>query len=225
MNVDGTKVEIFLPAPGVTAERLAASLRAHGRPHTRAIAPGRAAPAGPNDCAYGQARTLYECRYPVSFWQNNGHEDPIVRFNDHSGASWPVSNAVSKWNQVPNIDSWYYWNQCPFMAGARCVDVLSGNYGPGDQDGAWIGKVTFRWTTGAGGPLPEQGTMLQLNDYHDPKTGGFTRNMVTTHEIGHVLGLGHNLYSGDVMAAAAHKREDIGGENATLLANLYSITR
>lgn len=52
-----------------------------------------------------------------------------------------------------------------------------------------------------------------------------TRNSVATYELGHVLGLGHNDWSGDLMHMYANKREDIGGENQTLLQALYSIDR
>jgi len=42
---------------------------------------GGVSPMAANDCAYGNART-WGC--PVSYWTNNGYDDPIVRFNDHS---------------------------------------------------------------------------------------------------------------------------------------------
>lgn len=217
---DGSsRLTIYDPAPGVHPEDLAARLRAAGAPGVQVAyhEPGGTAGFAPNDCAFNSARTL-TC--PVAFWHNNGLEDPLVRFNDHSSAAWPVSKAVPKWNQVANIDSSYRFNACGAPAGARCIDVFSGNFG----DIGWVGLFSALFpTTTLSGPLRETGQVIQLNDFYAPV--GFTRNNVATHEVGHALGMGHNVFSGDVMFAIANNREDIGGENPVLLAGLYAITR
>jgi len=216
-NGDETTVTIYDPAPGVTPEALADELRANGKPGVQVIKhePGSVSNLSPNDCAYGYART-YTC--PVSFWVNNGRSNPFVIFVDHSSAEWPVSSVVPKWNQVVGIDSGYRWNFCPAGPGGRwCVDVYSGNYNT-----LWEGKTTLTWESGAHiGAFTS--AFVQLNSRHTPM--GWTRNNTTTHELGHVLGLGHNGFVGDVMWELPSMREDLGGENRTLLESVYSIVR
>jgi hypothetical protein len=213
---DGTMaVTQYTPAPGVTPEALADMLRQQGIQGVEVLAPE---PAGPevehyDDCALGQARTIHCLPY---YWLNNGYANPIVRFVDHSGVNWPVDNAVYQWNAVPEIDSWYYWSQCPYMAGARCVHVRSGMYG----NTGWIGLAHYEidfWTH----HFTENASYIKLNDYYTPPS----RLNIALHEIGHILGLGHNLWSGDCMYQHANSRNDIGGENYYLLNSVYSITR
>jgi Matrixin len=221
-------VTTYTPAPGVTPEELATALREDGEPNVEVIdhEDGQdhnraAAAAGPSAdaCSWYAARSI-TC--PNSFWANHSFADPRVRFNDHTSAAWPVTNAVYKWNQTPNIDSYYLRNSCPFQAGARCVDVYSGNYGASD----WVGLATRKYDPGTpqSGRFAEQGHFVQLNDYYNPGSS-FTRNNVATHELGHILGLGHNTSSNDVLYYVANLREDVGGQNPVLLSGIYSVPR
>ncbi len=216
-TTDGLIVTRYTAAPGVTPEQLAEKLRKTGKQGV-SIDRMPATSLAPSDCSYGTAHS-WSC--PVAYWRNNGFADPLVRFNDHASSAWPTDNAVYKWNQTPNIDSKYLWNSCPFQAGARCVDVRSGDWG---TEGGWIGSTELHLQSGPGGPFVEQGAVVQLNDAFVPD-GTWTRNNVVTHELGHVLGLDHNSYSGDVLYYLANLREDIGGQNPAMLASIYSITR
>ena len=212
-----TTITIYDPAPGVTPEALADELRASGKQGVQVVthAADAVSNLGPNSCSYGYATTL-NC--PVGYWANNGRSNPFVIFNDHSSAEWPVSSVVPKWNQVVGIDSGYRWNACPLSTGAWCVDVVSGNYG----DTGWEGMTHLSMELGGNGGRFLSGAWVQLNERHTPM--GWTRNNTATHELGHILGLGHNSFVGDVMWGAS-MREDIGGENRTLLESLYSIGR
>ena len=224
-SVDGksTTVTLYTPAPKVSAEQLAKFLRDQGKKEVTIVSHGTEGQRGvPSNCSYQYAMTI-TC--PVSYWSNNGFADPLVRFNDHSGSLWPTDNAVYKWNQTRNIDSAYRFNACPFQAGARCVDVYSGNYGNTTTGGVpWVGLATRKYDGSAtSGLFAEQGHYVQLNQAYAPTT--FTRNNVVTHELGHILGLGHNGYSADVLYPYANNTEVIGGQNPLLLADLYSIVR
>lgn len=218
---DGSmRVDFYTLAAEADPEKVADSLRKDGRKNVEVrwhrpqpSTDAEVQPMGPGDCTYGQAHS-FSC--PNSWWTNLGRRNPVILFNDHSGDTWPTTNAVYKWNQTPNIDSWYTWNNCN-QGAVHCVNVWSSNYGAT----GWIGHTYLIWTYTGPGQIRDAD--VWLNDYY---TGTyFTRNNVVTHELGHVLGLGHNDYSNDVMYYLANRREDIGGENPALLAQIYSIDR
>ncbi|MER5650738.1 matrixin family metalloprotease [Streptosporangium sp. NPDC002524] len=220
---DGTvRVDTYTPAQGVAPERLAASLRREGKKNVKVTShapesrtePGVGAAAA-SDCAYGQARTV-TC--PVSYWRNLGRSNPVVMFSDYSSAAWPTDAAVYKWNVVPNIDSWYrYGGHCDVLNDAFCVNVYSADYG----DTGWWGRATHYYVPPNHGAII--GAEVHLNDA--PNLTAAQRGSTVIHELGHVLGLGHNMWSGDVMYAYAPSRQDIGGENSALLQSIYSVYR
>lgn len=220
---DGTvRVDTYTPAQGVAPEQLAASLREEGKRNVRVTShalesrtKSGVGTAAADDCAYGQARSV-TC--PVSYWRNLGRGNPVVMFSDYSSAAWPTDSAVYKWNVVPNIDSWYrYGGHCDVLNDAFCVNVYSANYG----DTGWWGRTTHYYVPPNYGAII--GAEVQLNDA--PNLTAAQRNSTVIHELGHVLGLGHNMWSGDVMYAYAPSRQDIGGENSALLQSIYSVYR
>ncbi|MDQ2882001.1 MAG: hypothetical protein M3Y48_12465 [Actinomycetota bacterium] len=221
----GTDMVIYDPAEGVTPEQLAAKLRAQGDTNVKVVSHDDAAgPAAdvaalaydPGACSYGTARTN-GC--PPSYWANNGYSDPQVRFNDHSSAQWPTDQAVYTWNQAVGIDSYYLWNNCPFQAGARCVDVYSGNYG----DNGWAGYTYLSFVPGTTYQIAEQGNWVGLNEYP-----GYTnpRRTVVCQELGHALELGHNVSSSSCMWGDGRGTANLpNNDDFQMLASVYSIYR
>lgn len=221
-NSDGTiaSVTIYDPAPGVTPEELATKLRAQGEPNVQV---GSLAEASSGDlslaydpyaCAYGTARTN-GC--PPSYWSNNGYADPQVRFNDHSSYLWPVDAAVYTWNQTVGIDSYYRWNSCPFQAGARCVDVWSGNYG----NNGWQGLTQLSYVPGTTYRIAEQGNAVYFNEYYTPAN---YRN-TACHELGHALGLAHNISTSSCLYFQSNNSPYPLGDDHNMLTSVYSIYR
>ena len=220
---DGTvRVDTYTLAQGAAPEQVAARLRKEGKQNVKVTshAPesetkSDVGTAAASDCSYGQARSV-TC--PVSYWRNLGRGNPVVMFSDYSSAAWPVDSAVYKWNVVPNIDSWYrYGGHCDAVNDAYCVNVYSTNEG---ASGLW-GRTTHYYIPPFYGAVV--GAEVHLNDYYNLSAA--QRNSTTIHELGHVLGLGHNMWSGDVMYAIEPFRQDIGGENSALLASIYSVYR
>jgi hypothetical protein len=202
--------EDFIVAPGYTADQVRASLQAAGvkglftkdqiqKSNITSVPAAQSNSLGsyPNpSCLYGSAR--YACDdfngnqgvsylYNAIHWPNRGHSHPQIYFTDQTGAAWPVDAAVYEWNKAQGIDSNY--QRCP-GSGYNCVTVVDKNYGNG---GAWQGvqgKTLVGYTTGN---WLITGATSELNDY---KSAGFNaagHREVACHELGHSLGMEHNV--------------------------------
>jgi hypothetical protein len=247
-------IGIYTPHQGVAPEQLASNLRAAGdvtavattdAPDVAAAkaigTPAQKSAAQSQQVQTQSAATWQNCQLgtavtltcAVSYWANNGLNHPNVRFNDHTSSVWPVNTAVYYANQAQGIDSTYLWNECPFKAGARCVDVYSGQYGSTGWDGfAYLNWPNGSHTTPTGttppygsGVFSEQGNYVELNDYYSNTSQGHQH--VAVHELGHILGLGHGSGQNDVMNAsfggADHPPLFFSSDEYALLANLYSV--
>jgi hypothetical protein len=192
VNPDGTVTEtLYHPAPGFTAAQLASSLRVRGVANVSVSEDSESADAAAvAPCSLGTARTWPSTATCFVRWSYNGAVRPIINFVDHSGAAWPVGRAVTKWNETSGIDS-IYRSASSGCDGApvHCVHVYSGNYGSG-----WVGLTSRTFNSAR---TYYSTAKVQLNDYY---RGTESENwMAACHELGHVLGLDHNLSSGGCM--------------------------
>jgi hypothetical protein len=184
VNADGTITEtIYSPAPGVSSDQLAQKLTASGVANVSIKSAGGISTMAAA-CTLGSATTWPSSATCFVRWSYNGAVRPIINFVDHSGASWPVGRAVTKWNETSGIDSIYRTasNGCD-GAPVHCVHVYSGNYG----DNGWYG-LTTRTLNAANTYFST--AKVELNDYYG---GSETEKWSSAcHELGHVLGLGHS---------------------------------
>jgi hypothetical protein len=203
-----TRVTFWEPAPGVSARSLHARLRAGGVAGLRP--PVTLAAAAPSTCTWGTATTAF-C--PQIEWATNGHEDPQVYFVDHTTAAWPVAAAVNVWNQAQSVDSLYRWNVCPTTAGAHCVHVNSANYG----NTAWLGETTIRYD--AARNMIDGSVEVRFNNFH--VTTAARKRKTVCHELGHVLGLGHNTSTTSCLVSGAHDTAQPNADDYALVADIY----
>jgi hypothetical protein len=230
-----TEVVSYTPAVGVSPESLAEKLKAQGVPNVQVKQwnstsgwaggdwnDGVGTQADPNSCYYFTAANT-TC--PISYWSNGGYNNPIVRINDHSSASWPVNTVAYRWNQANGIDTWYYWNNCPFMAGARCIDVFSGFYPRNGFCG-----TTFKYYYGSvhhgrfREPEPGMNFRVELNDSYN--TTECPRASLACHELGHVLGLAHNIGAAGTSCMRVYETTSWpGSDDYTMLGINYSVYR
>lgn len=206
-GADGTTtLRIYRPAPGVSTSALRARLAAQG---VAGIVNPAAAPAALS-CGFGTASTL-TC--PPVKWSRNGFNHPQVYFLDHTSAAWPLTAVVPNWNLAHGVDSWYRWfaNGCP-GGGRHCVNVYNANYG----NTGWTGQTTLQWSNGF---FVDGGVFTQLNDFYGGSAAEH-RN-TTCHELGHVLGLAHNVSTSSCLWFARTSQQTPNSDDFNMLASIY----
>ncbi|WP_203908077.1 zinc-dependent metalloprotease [Rhizocola hellebori] len=118
---------------------------------------------------------------------------PTIFVVDYSGANWPVYEAAVVWNQSTVLNVGYrgpYWSGC--YDGHYCLSVYSDDYekkcGVAEPN-TWVG-CTHMVTNGD--IYYDWGTI----ELDDSNSASYHLNQGTAcHEIGHGLGLDHNLFT------------------------------
>ncbi|GAA3760559.1 hypothetical protein GCM10022225_52610 [Plantactinospora mayteni] len=213
-NPDGTVVETsYTPGPGVSSAKLAERLRGSGVANVTVEGEGGLGTLAVAACSQGTARTWPSDTDCFAEWAYNGYARPQLYYIDSSSAAWPVGRAVTRWNETSGIDSVYRTTNsgCP-GGGIHCVPVASANYGAT----GWVG-LARRWLNAAGTYYTR--AEIQLNDYY----GGTEAQRWNTacHEIGHVLGLGHNTSTGSCIYYQQSSQRYPNGDDHTLIERYY----
>lgn len=209
-NVDGTVTErVYTPAPGVSPDELAKRLTASG---TKGVSVGDVS-VSVAACSYGTARTWPTSATCFARWSYNGYGRPQMYFRDRSNDLWPVGRAVTKWNETSGIDSYYrdFSTGCPNST-VHCVIVYNAYYGAT----GWVGQ-TVRTLNAA--QTYYASAYIALNETY----GGTQAQRWNTacHEIGHVLGLDHNVSTSSCLYYSRTSQLYPNGDDFTLLERYY----
>jgi hypothetical protein len=210
---DGTThVSIYEPAPGVSDQQLYHKLKVRGIAGLRQPAKtGAVGPLDANTCTLGTATTAY-C--PQAHWARNGYAHPQVYIVDHTGPAWPVSAAVPVWNQAHGVDSLYRPGTCPGIPGTHCVDVRSANEG----DNGFVGTTNVSFD--AGRNFIDGGVNVVMNDFYTISAARHRKSIC--HELGHVIGLGHNSSTASCMVSGDFDAQLPSADDFAMAAEIYS---
>jgi hypothetical protein len=183
---DGTgQMTTWDVAPGSTAARLHRALQAQGVAGLVDPAVAGSAELAAADCpidgayAWGRRCGVNQVRWASLY--------PTVHMMDHTGAGWPVTNVVVDWDRTWAVHPVYHW-YTSYNCTTNCVHLHNYNYG----DTEWIGRAILYFS----GIIITSG-MVQLNDYHADTS--WERRVTACHEMGHTLGLDHNLFKTSCM--------------------------
>jgi hypothetical protein len=196
LNKDGSGYgAIYAPAVGVTADQLFAQLKAAGVADL--VDPQKAAVTAldPQQCYHNTAYAYKDGICPPKTWTYQGHARPIVYFKDYTGNGWPVTTAVSTWNESLAIDSHWlsYTSACP--SNVHCVPVNEHWQASGVK---WCGLTSFAWDS-ANHFIDGRVTIEFNNTNFDNGKCQATHLSTVCHELGHALGLSHNLSKGSCL--------------------------
>lgn len=155
--------------------------------------------------AAGTASAHFLSGTPYGHWSGDGHTNPYVWVDDHTGSAWPIHSATTQWNQGSDLDTFYEYMGNGNPNGDHWFAVYEYNSADGNAgsinsicntNGCWTGHYIDSGNT-YGHPY------VELNDYYT--THGFTdvggishpalnstqRMHVACQEIGHGFGLAH----------------------------------
>jgi len=197
-------VTLYTPAPGVSPQKLANALIKQGLPARVVPAPTQTDSAVarapiPTPCyQYASARSLQNKCSPYIRWNRNGYLNPYIYFRDLTGVAWPVGRAVTKWNESPYIAPRYTTGACP-ASGMHCVTVTSRYLEPqSDGTNAWTAQTTIPYNA-TSRYFIDGGVNITMNDYYASTLTEYQRQGTACHEIGHAVGLDHNLSQGSCL--------------------------
>jgi hypothetical protein len=124
---------------------------------------------------------------PETPWKRTGPE-VVVYFEtgkvsaEHAGY---IEKGAAAWSVSPCIDARAVAT-CP--ANVNCVTSVDKNAGGGDTDGEFSGKESGGWRVG--------GVLTLYTDVMNSMDNANGRQVTTTHEMGHAIGLIHRIGAG-----------------------------